>query len=154
WGDEVFGGDVPQLLEASEEGMRRYDAKRHAQLADAFAGHDPGVCALAIHAVGLSLRGFPDQARRTVERALLLAESLPHPPSIAFASKWAGSCLMIACDRDGCERMGERLVEVAEKFDLPIYGWYGRYLMGWARAEEPALSEGLALMEEAFPPIV
>src|SRR5215831_17566926 len=62
------------------------------------------VCAHTSHALGLSLRGLPDQARRTVERALLLAESLPHPPSIAFAYKWAGSCLMIACDRHGCER--------------------------------------------------
>src|SRR5262249_12862804 len=28
WGDELFGGYVPQLLEASEEGIRRYDPKR------------------------------------------------------------------------------------------------------------------------------
>jgi hypothetical protein len=67
WGDEFFGGDVPRLLETTEEGMRRYDAKRHAQLAETFAGHDPGVCALALHAQGLVLRGFPDQARRTLE---------------------------------------------------------------------------------------
>ena len=46
WGDEFYGGNVPRLLETSEEGIRRYDAKRHAQLADAFGGHDPGVCAL------------------------------------------------------------------------------------------------------------
>jgi hypothetical protein len=38
WGDEFFGGDVPQILETTEEGIRRYDAKRHAQLADALAG--------------------------------------------------------------------------------------------------------------------
>jgi hypothetical protein len=45
WGDEFFTGNVPQMLEASAAGMRRYDAKRHAQLADAFGGHDPGPCA-------------------------------------------------------------------------------------------------------------
>ena len=70
WGEEALGGDVPKILETSEEGIRRYDAKRHAQLAAAFGTHDPGVCALVIHAVGLSLRGLPDQARRTKERAL------------------------------------------------------------------------------------
>ena len=63
---------MPRLLETTEEGIRRYDAKRHAQLAAAFGGHDPGVCALLCHAVGLSLRGLADQARCTVERALLL----------------------------------------------------------------------------------
>jgi class 3 adenylate cyclase/tetratricopeptide (TPR) repeat protein len=154
WGDELYGGNVPQLLETSEDGIRRYDAKRHAQLADAFGGHDPGVCALVCHAVGLSLRGLPDQARRAAEKTLVLAESLPHPPSIAFAYKEAGSCLMIARDRHGCERIGARCLALAEKFDLPHFRWVGRYSMGWAKAQGDTLSEGLALMEEAFPPIV
>ena len=154
WGDEFYGGNVPRLLETTEEGIRRYDAKRHAQLADAFGGHDPGVCALACHAIGLSLRGLPDQARRAVEKALALAESLSHPPSIAFAHELRGWTFMIARDRHGCERIGARMVALAEKFDLPIFRWYGRYFMGWAKAQGLTLSEGLALMEEAFPSIV
>ena len=40
---------------------------------------------------------------------------------------------------------------LAEKFDLPIFGWHGRYVGGWAKAQGLTLSEGLALMEEAFP---
>jgi class 3 adenylate cyclase/tetratricopeptide (TPR) repeat protein len=151
WGEEALGGDVPKILETSEEGIRRYDAKRHAQLVAAFGTHDPGVCALVVHAVGLSLRGLPDQARRTNERALLLAESLSHPPSVGFAYKMVGFCLMIAGDRHGCERIGARCVTLAEKFDLPIFRGTGRYLMGWAKAQGLTLSEGLALMEEAFP---
>ena len=35
---------------------------------------------------------------------------------------------MILRYRHGGERMGERLVALAEKFDLPIYRWYGRYV--------------------------
>jgi class 3 adenylate cyclase/predicted ATPase len=154
WGDEIFGGNMPQLLETSAEGIRRYDAKRHAHLADAFGGHDPGVCALGGHSIGLVLRGFPDQARRAGERALLLAQSLSHPPSIGHAYKWAGSSLMIARDRHGCEQIGAQCVALAEKFDLPVFRWNGRYLMGWAKAQGIRLSEGLALMEEAFPFIV
>ena len=154
WGDECFGGNVPQILETTEEGIRRYDAKRHAQLAEAFGGHDPGVCALVCHAVGLSLRGLPDQARRTAERALALAGSLSHPPSIAFGHRWVGFSFLIVRDRQGCERMGARTVALAEKFDLPYYRWNGRYLVGWAKAQGVTLSEGLALMEEAFPLIV
>src|SRR5215831_3610151 len=84
WGDEFFSGNVLQLLQTSEEGIRRYDPKRHAQLSETFGGHDPGVCALSCHTMALSLRGFPDQARRTVERTLALAASLSHPPSSAW----------------------------------------------------------------------
>jgi predicted ATPase len=154
WGDEVFGGNVPQILETTEEGIRRYDVERHAQLADAFGGHDPGVCALGCHAIGLSLRGLPDQARRAAERTLMLAESLSHPPSIARGHTVAGQTFVIVRDRHGCERIGARCVELAEKFDLPYFRSFGRYLMGWAKAQGLTLSEGLALMEEAFPPIV
>jgi class 3 adenylate cyclase/predicted ATPase len=155
WGDELYGGShVLQLLETSAEGIRRYDPKRHAQLADAFGGHDPGVCALGCHATALLLRGLPDEARRTIEKAISLAEFLHHPPSIALAHRIGGQAAQIAQDREGCERMGGRLVGLAERFDLPISRWYGRYFIGWAQAQGLTLSEGLAQMEEAFPLIV
>jgi predicted ATPase len=60
---------------------------------------------------------------------------------------------MIIRDRNGCERMGARTVALAEQFDLPFFRWLGRYIMGWAQVQGPTLSEGLALMEEAFPHI-
>jgi class 3 adenylate cyclase len=152
WGDEFWGGNVPQILETTEEGMRRYDAKRHAQLADAFGGHDPGVCALACHAIALSLRGLPDQARRTAERALALGECLSQPFNIAFASRVSAIGFMIGRDRSRCLEMGQRMMALAENFDLPIFHWYGRYFMGWANAQPPTLLEGLILMERHFPP--
>jgi class 3 adenylate cyclase/predicted ATPase len=152
WGDEFFGGNVPRILETTEEGIRRYDAKRHAHLADAFGGHDPGVCALGIHSLGLALRGFPDQGRRTLEKAFGHAEFLSHPTSIGWVHRQGGFIFMILRDCYGGERMGERLVALAEKFDLPYFRWLGQYFMGWAKARGLALSEGLALMEEAFLP--
>src|SRR5262245_34942899 len=85
-----FGGNVPRLLETTEEGIRHYDAKRHAQLGEDFGGHDPGACALGVHSLGLALRGFPDQARRTLEKAFGLAEFLSHPPSIGWAHRHGG----------------------------------------------------------------
>ena len=51
---------------------------------------------------------------------------------------------LIAGDRHGCERIGARCVTLAEKFDLPIFRGTG------AKAQGLTLSEGLALMEEAF----
>ena len=112
------------------------------------------MCALNSHSLGLALRGFPDQARRTLEKAFGLAEFLSHPPSIGHAHRLGGMTFMILRDRHGGERMGERLVALAEKFDLPFFRWYGRYVGGWAKAQGLTLSEGLVSMEEAFPSIV
>ena len=40
---------MKKILETTEEGIRRYDAKNGTpNLGHAFGGHDPGVCALAI----------------------------------------------------------------------------------------------------------
>src|SRR4029077_19740919 len=100
------------------------------------------------------LRGYPDQAQHTLKKALALADFLSHPPTSGLAQRVAGQVSQIAHDREGCERIGERLAVLAEKFDLPLFGWNGRYLMGWAKAQGLTLSEGLALMEEAFPRIV
>jgi predicted ATPase len=58
---------------------------------------------------------------------------------------------MIIRDRHGGARMGARTVALAEKFDLPMIRWWGQYVMGWGKAQGLTLSEGLALMEEAFP---
>ena len=151
WGEEFFGGNVPQLLETTEEGIRRYDAKRHAQLADAFGTHDPGVCALVVHAVGLSLRGLPDQARRTKERALAACR-------ILIASTEHRVCLQICGvflhDSSRPPRLrADRcaVVTLAEKFDLPIFRWdwpipYGlgesarAYLVGGSRFDGRGVS--------------
>jgi len=61
---------------------------------------------------------------------------------------------MIVRDRDRCEQTGAQCIALAEKFGLPVFGWNGRYWVGWAKAQGLTLSEGLALMEEAFPFIV
>jgi predicted ATPase len=57
---------------------------------------------------------------------------------------------VIVRDRHGCERVGARSVALAEKFDLPMIRLWGRYHMGWGKAQGLTLLEGLALMEEAF----
>ena len=153
WGDEFWAGNAIPLLEASEEGVRRYDAKRHAHLADAFGGHDPGVCALGCHAIGLWLRGFADQARGAAERTLALGDRLSHPFTMAFAHRVAAIGFMIGRDRSRCLQMGQRMLALAEHFDIPVFHWYGRYFMGWAKAPAPTLLEGLAMMEEALPSV-
>ena len=96
----------------------------------------------------------------SARRAAIAIEQLAAVPQrgnaklLQVLSRWAGSSLMIARDRHDCERIGAQCVALAEKFDLPVFRWNGHYLMGWAKAQGLTLSEGLALMEEAFPFVV
>jgi predicted ATPase len=154
WGDEFWGGDVPRILEATGEGIRRYDPKRHSHLGDAFGGHDPGVCAMGCHAIGLWLRGFADQAAQSLEKTVAFADSLSRPPSSAFALRVSAIGFTVARDRNRCVALAQSMATLAEKFDLPIFGWFARYFTGWTKAQGPTLLDGLAMMEEAFPFIV
>src|SRR5215831_17628566 len=81
----------------------------------------------------------------------------PGQISLPPAEHWVGAqtggfTFMILRDRHSGERMGERLVALADEFDLPYFRGIGRYFMGWAKAQGVTLSEGLALMEETFAP--
>ena len=82
---------------------------------------------------------------------MTLAETLSHPLSIAFGHRISAMGFMVARDRNRCVAVAQRTATLVEKFDLPIFGWFGRYYMGWAKAQGPTLLDGLAMMEEAFP---
>jgi tetratricopeptide (TPR) repeat protein len=68
-----------------ESCLTLYNEDRDAQHRYRYMGHDPAVCAMT---VGASVRwalGFPDQAARLEQRALVLARRLQHIPSLAHA---------------------------------------------------------------------
>ena len=61
---------------------------------------------------------------------------------------------MILRDRHGCERMGDAVCGACGEVRPSVLPLVRPLLMGWAKAQGLTLSEGLALMEEAFPPVV
>jgi hypothetical protein len=131
-----------------------FDAKRHAQLADAFGGHDPAVCALVCHALGLSLRGLPDQARRTGGEGFTACRILVASTEYRAWPQMGGVFVNDSSRPPGLRADRCAVRGACGEFDLPTFRWAGRYSMGWAKAQGLTLSEGLALMEEAFPPLV
>ena len=83
-----------------------------AHLADAFGGHDPGVCALGCHrASGLRYAAIPDQARRDAGAgALALPRSSPTRRALRLAHSMRWFTFMILRDRHDGERTGANAV--------------------------------------------
>jgi class 3 adenylate cyclase/ABC-type transport system involved in cytochrome c biogenesis ATPase subunit len=153
WGYAYFTGQTPDMLALAGEGVRRYDSARHHRFAYTFAGHDGGVCAYCIRAMGLSAAGDTAKIKPELDSALVLADRLQHPLSLLFARGMMCATLYLAHDLNGCQASANELVRVATKYDLPFYGAIGSFWLGATQATHGDVIGGLRLMEPAFEPL-
>jgi tetratricopeptide (TPR) repeat protein len=151
WSTAQFRGDVISSLADAEKGAELYDPDRHHWMAAVFGGHDPGVCAHAVRANALCLLGNLDEAEKSIEQEVSLAEKLNHPHSLAHALHNATFALQIAGDHEGVERFAQRLFDLAQKYNFPPQGAHARLLSGWARAVGRNSEADLEVMEAEYP---
>jgi predicted ATPase len=151
WSTAYFRGDTATALQASREGIARYNPARHGRLGAEFGGHDPGVCALGVQSQMLCFSGFVDQAVRNVDQIVALAERLNHPPSLAHGLLGTTMTYQLAGDRQSCYRLANRWAEVSGKHNFPPQRALGIFFSGWGKAAGATLAEGLEMMETAYP---
>jgi class 3 adenylate cyclase/ABC-type transport system involved in cytochrome c biogenesis ATPase subunit len=147
WGIWYFTGQMQKMLEAAREGIDRYDARRHHHLSQVFAGHDVGVCAHCVTAIGQGMAGLAREVGASMDAALALAETLQHPLSLTFALGNGCVALQLAGDIEACREMSQREMQVAQKYDLPLQLGLGQFMLGLARTQQDDVASGLALME-------
>ena len=107
WGFAWFTGQTANMLALAAEGVRRYDPARHHRFAYTFAGHDAGVCAHCIRAMGLSVSGETAKIKPELEAALALSDRLQHPMSVLFARGIMCGTLYFAHDLEACSGVGQ-----------------------------------------------
>ena len=150
WSTAFFRGDVATALKDSREGVERYDRAQHSWMGAVFGGHDPGVCAHNIQATTLCLSGITGQAKRCVEQALSLAEILKHPHSLAHALQNGMITQQLAGDHEALDRIAQRAIELADKYNFPPQRAHALILSGWAHAVGQDSDEGLEVMEAEY----
>jgi class 3 adenylate cyclase/predicted ATPase len=151
WSTSQFRGEVTTALEVSLEGIKQYDRARHSWMGPIFGGHDPGVCAFIVRATTLSLRGRYPEARRCMAQALSLAEDLKHPNSQAHALANVLMAAQIGGDHRAVDQYAQRLIALADKYNLPPIRAHATLLSGWALAFGSDLVAGVAAMELEYP---
>ena len=147
WGIWYFTGQTEKMLQATREGLRRYESQRHHRLAHVFGGHDLGVCAHCCSAIGHGLAGLAQHAAASLDAALALAESVQHPFSLTFALGVGSVALQLAGDVEACKNVAQREMQVAQKYDLPLQQGLGQFMFGLARTQQDDIAAGLAMME-------
>ena len=150
WGYWYYTGQTAKMLESTREGLARYDPRRHFRFAHVFAGHDLGVCAHCLKAFAHGLGGQPKEVAASVDAAVALADSLQHPPSLAFALGNSAVALQIAGDIEACREMAQREIQVAQKYDLPLPRALGLFLLGLTRTQQDDTAAGLAMVKANY----
>jgi len=151
WSTAFFRGDIARLMADGREGIKHYDIERHSRLGAEFGGHDPGVCAHVVLGLGLAQFGSLQEAKDNLARGVALGERLMNPSSLTFACMNALTAYQIIGDRPAVSRLARRMMEVADKFNLPPQRSIATFMSGWITACDDDLAFGLRVMESEFP---
>jgi hypothetical protein len=153
WGFAYFTGQTADMLMLAAEGVRRYEPARHHRFSYTFAGHDPGVCAYCIRAMGLSVAGNTAKIKPELEAALALSDRLQHPLSLLFVQGIMCNTLYLTHELGACQASASEMLRVATKYELPVYGAIASFWLGATQARYGDLTGGLRQMEPAFEPV-
>ena len=147
WSTAFYRGEVAATLDLGRIGVETYDVNRHRHLGHAFGGHDPGVCAHIMSAVSQELSSDRELAKKSIARALALAEALDQPNSLARALYDSAMCYQLVTDREATFAAAQRVAALAEKFGLLPYRAGSLLLMAWATALDSGVAEAAQIID-------
>jgi hypothetical protein len=121
WATVIWLGELERARDHLRDGLRIYDPEKHKDHALKYGGHDPGVCAKGQGSLALWLLGYPDQAARSADEAVALAQSLKHIPSLAHALMWkCAVCDMPRRDHASARQCSDKLLALATEQGLAL----------------------------------
>jgi predicted ATPase len=146
-------GEYTVAREHLEQGLTLVDLTQQRTLAFRH-GVAPGVRAMALAANTLWCLGYPAQAVRRSQEALVLAEALAHPYSLALAQHFAAFLHHRRRDAPAAQGQAEVLLSMATTQGFPLYVGYGTCYQGWALAVQGQGEAGLEQMRQGLTTIL
>ena len=150
WPSFMVAGALATARHHIEKGVALYRRDTHGRQALQYGGHDPGVCGYASNAIIAAAMGYPDQAIEEMQKGLVLARGLDHPPTLAQA-------LWFAAELHQIRREPAKVQDYVNE-GLPMLAIHGSavgvanatMLGGWARVMQGETDHGIALMQEGL----
>jgi predicted ATPase len=146
-------GDLTEAQAQLEKGYKLYDRSLRDNLSFRL-GQDPGVACLSYRALALWVLGYPEQAKRTTEQALKLAEELSHPFSSAYALSLACQVLQLRGEVDEVRNVSETAIGISREQGFSVWVASPTIFKGWARARRNDAGNGAQEAHEAVNAIV
>jgi predicted ATPase len=142
-----FRGECVQARMHLEQSLARYDPQQCRAL---LFGEDPGVVCLSLRTLALWMGGYPDQALKSIEEALRLAQELTHPMSLVWALFWAAHLHQVRRERHIAQTRAEALITLVHEHGFASF-WSapGSIIRGWALAMQGQHEEGLLQLRQS-----
>jgi predicted ATPase len=146
----MSSGDLKAAHEHANAVLAIYRKDVHRQHALLYGGHDPAVCSYTKGAMVLQILGYPERALGQLNKGLMLARELEHPPSMVHAL-WFGAEM-------NCLRRDPRMVmQIVEEW-LPMVSFHGSavgianamMLRGWALVISGQREAGFAELRDGL----
>ena len=146
----MFSGDLRAAHEHADAVLAIYRKDLHRQDALVYGGHDPAVCSYTNDAMLLQIFGYPERALIQLNKGLMLARELEHPPTMVHAL-WFGA-------ETNFQRRDPRIVlQIVEEW-LPMVSLHGSavgianamMLRGWALIVSGQREAGFAELRDGL----
>jgi TOMM system kinase/cyclase fusion protein len=131
-----------------EQGSALYDLQQYRSHAFRY-GLDPGVNCLLV-AWPLWLLGYPDRALERSREALILAQELSHPYSLAYALQSAMRLHRFRREVQAAREQAEALVTLSNQQGFAQWLAGGTMMCGWALTVQGQEGEGMAQMHHGL----
>jgi class 3 adenylate cyclase/tetratricopeptide (TPR) repeat protein len=127
-------GRFPEAQAQVESGIALYTPALHQPR----ALQDPGVMSLAYAALAQWCLGFPEHAFQYSQRMLMLARSLNHRFSLAFALDIAATIRLLRGELVEAENLTIEGIALCQEYAFPVWLAYGKVLRGWIHGQRGA----------------
>ena len=128
-------GELVAARAHAEQAIALYDPQKHHSLALLYA-FDPGVITLVSHAWTLWLLGYPNQARKTCQAALTLAQERRHPYSLALTLGLTALVHQLCRERQAAQERAEAAMALCDEHGFRDLGLMAAVFWRWALAEK------------------
>jgi predicted ATPase len=142
-------GELAEARRHQEQGLALYDRQQHRTLTAVY-GEDPGVGCLAYGAATLWHLGYPEQALRSVQASLGLAEELANPFNVAQALYYGAFTHQCRREPRRVEELAGALIEVCREQGFALLLAGGMVLGGWSLAAQGQTDQGIRQMRQGL----
>jgi DNA-binding winged helix-turn-helix (wHTH) protein/predicted ATPase len=149
-GIQWLRGEIRDANAHAEVGLNLYDETRHARHRFLYIGHDPAVCALSLKALFQWLLGYPTQALRLENEAIVSARRLQHAPSLALALRCVCQAQIARNDVTAVMDTATELLSLSEEHGLATPRAVALVCLGWAVGQTKDVAQGVQRLQEGL----
>ncbi|HXM88676.1 MAG TPA: AAA family ATPase, partial [Candidatus Acidoferrum sp.] len=148
WSVALSAGELEASQRHVERGLKLFESKLRSAAVPLYTAHHPAVCGYAWDAQISWLRGRPDAARRSVERAVSLANELGDAMSAAFALYEKALVHRMMLEPKLALEIAGAAINTAEDVGFLYVLRHARVVKGWALTELGRAEEGIGQIRE------